>query len=90
MDLQCIVHTAYQPAVYAVKNKSLLRSPHKSPVPCELLIRGTSPCDSRFCYDQEMRDLVILFVQVIATLARLLGAASVPLSPRQFSSSSNS
>ena len=42
-------------------------------VPGDLLIRGTTPCDSRFCYDAQMRDLVILFVHVIATLARLLG-----------------
>jgi hypothetical protein len=39
----------------------------------ELLIRGTTPGDSRFCYDKEMRDLIILFVHVIVTLSRLLG-----------------
>jgi putative transposase len=42
-------------------------------VPGELLICGTSPGNSRICYNKEMRDLVILFVHVIATLARLLG-----------------
>ena len=47
------------------------------PVPGELLIRGTTPGDSRFCYDKEMRDLVILFVHVIATLARLLGPGGI-------------
>ena len=38
-----------------------------------IVICGTTPCDSKFCYDREMRDLFILFVHVIATLARLLG-----------------
>jgi hypothetical protein len=32
----------------------------------------TTPCDSGICNDLEMSDLVILFVHVIATLARLL------------------
>jgi hypothetical protein len=40
-------------------------------VPGELLVRGSTPSDSMFCYDAELRDLVILFVHVIATLARL-------------------
>ena len=39
----------------------------------ELIICGTTPGDSRIYYDYEMRNLVILFVHVIATLARLLG-----------------
>ena len=39
----------------------------------ELLIRGTRSGAPRFCYDEEMRDLVILFIYLIATLARLLG-----------------
>jgi hypothetical protein len=43
------------------------------PVPGELLIRGSTPSDSMLCYDEEMRDLVILFVHVIANLVRLLG-----------------
>jgi len=30
-----------------------------------------------FCYDEEMRDLVTLFVHVIATLARLLGPGGI-------------
>ena len=47
------------------------------PVPGELLIRGSTPSNSRVCYDQEMRDLVILFVHVIATLARLLGPGGI-------------
>jgi transposase InsO family protein len=46
-------------------------------VPGELLICGLIPSDSRFCYDHEMRDLVILFVHVIATLARLLGPGGI-------------
>ncbi len=49
----------------------------RDPVHGELLIRGTTPCDSRICYDQETRDLVILFVHVIATLARLLGPGGI-------------
>ena len=48
-----------------------------TPVPGELLIRGSIPSDFRFCYDQEMRDLVILFVHVIATVARLLGPGGI-------------
>jgi hypothetical protein len=44
-----------------------------SPVLGDLLIRGSIPGDSRFCYDGKMRDIVILFVHVIATFARLLG-----------------
>jgi hypothetical protein len=43
----------------------------------ELLIRGSTPSDSRFCYDEKMRDLVILFVHVIATLVRLLGLGGI-------------
>jgi len=43
------------------------------PVPGELLIRGTPPSDSRLCYRGAMRDLVILFIHLIATFARLLG-----------------
>jgi hypothetical protein len=43
------------------------------PVSGELLIRDTTPGDSRFCYDDEMRDLAILFIHLIATFARLLG-----------------
>ena len=46
-------------------------------VPGELLIRGTTPDDSRFCYDKEMREFVILFVHVIATLTRLLGPGGI-------------
>jgi len=46
-------------------------------VPGELLIRGTTPGDSGFCYDKEMRDLVILFVHIIATLARLLDPGGI-------------
>jgi hypothetical protein len=47
------------------------------PVPRELLIRGSIPSDSIFCYDVEMRDLLILFVHVIATPARLLGPGGI-------------
>jgi hypothetical protein len=43
------------------------------PIPGELLISDTTPGDSRFCCDEEMRDLVILFIHLIATFARLLG-----------------
>jgi hypothetical protein len=46
-------------------------------VPGELLIRGTTAGDSRFCYDKDVRDLVILVVHVIATLARLLGPGGI-------------
>jgi len=42
-------------------------------VPGELLICGATSGNSRICYNKEMRDLVILFVHVIATLVRLLG-----------------
>ena len=46
-------------------------------VPGELRIRGSTPSDFMFCYDTEMRDLIILFVHVIATLARLLGPGAL-------------
>lgn len=46
----------------------------------ELLTRGSTASDSRSCYDDEMRDLVILFVHVIATLTRLLGPGVLPQS----------
>jgi len=46
-------------------------------VPGELLIRGPTPSDSWLCYDEEMRDLVILLVHVIATLTRLLGPGGI-------------
>ena len=44
-----------------------------SPVYGELLISSTIPRVCRSGYNARMRDLVILFVHVIATLARLLG-----------------
>ena len=47
------------------------------PVRGELLIRGSIPGDSGFCYDQKMRDLLILFVHAIATLVRLIGPGGV-------------
>jgi hypothetical protein len=37
--------------------------------PGELPICGPTQGDSRFCYDKQMRDFVILFVHVVATLA---------------------
>jgi putative transposase len=43
----------------------------------ELLIRGSTPGDSRSCYDEKMRDLVFLFVHVIVTLTRLLGPGGI-------------
>ncbi len=44
-----------------------------------MLIRGTSSGDSTICYDAAMRDLVILFVHVLAILARLLGPGGLRL-----------
>jgi len=43
------------------------------PVPGELLIRGKTPGNSRLCYHGAMRDLVLLFIHLIATFARFLG-----------------
>jgi hypothetical protein len=39
----------------------------------ELLIRDTTPGDPMFCYDEEKRDPVILFLHLMATLSRFLG-----------------
>jgi hypothetical protein len=38
-----------------------------SPCPWRIPIFGTNPGNSRFSYDQEMRDLVFLFIHVITT-----------------------
>src|SRR3974377_2554986 len=46
-------------------------------VPGELVIRGSTQSDSRFCYDEKMRNLIILFTHVIATYARLLGPGGI-------------
>ena len=42
-------------------------------VPGELLIRDITLGDCGFCYDEQMRDLVILFIYLIGTFARLRG-----------------
>ena len=55
-----------------VKSKTLnntIEFSNALPVRGELLIRGTIPGDPRLCYDEEMRDLVFLFIHLIATLA---------------------
>ena len=63
--------------------------PPVTPVHGELLIRDTTPGDSRLCYDEQMRDLVFLFIHLIATFA-WVRAASVLWSPSPFSSSNSS
>jgi hypothetical protein len=47
------------------------------PVPGELPTRNLNPIKSRFCYDAWMRDLLILFVHVIAILTRLFGPGGI-------------
>jgi hypothetical protein len=47
------------------------------PVPGELQICAPMPAIWLSCYNAEMRDLVILFVHVIATLTRLLGPGGI-------------
>ena len=38
-----------------------------------IVVSPIMPCDFPSCYDSVMRDLVVLFIHFIATLARLLG-----------------
>ena len=52
----------------------------------ELLICGTIPRVCRCCYCAAMRDLIILFVHVITTLARLMGPRRRPLRGRRIRS----
>jgi hypothetical protein len=49
----------------------------ETPVHGELLIRPEFREFSVPCYDEEMRDLVILFVHLITTLARFAGPGGV-------------
>src|ERR1700737_360811 len=49
---------------------------YQIPVAGELLIRMI-PRDSPSCYDSAMRNLAVLFIHFIATLARLLGPGGV-------------
>jgi hypothetical protein len=46
-------------------------------VPGKLLFRDTTPGDSKSCFDEEMRDQVILFIHVIATFTRLLSPGGI-------------
>jgi hypothetical protein len=47
------------------------------PVRGELLIRGPTSVDLRFCYDEEMCDLFIFFIHLIAMLVRLFDSCGM-------------
>ncbi len=46
-------------------------------VPGKLLFCGTTPGNSKFCFDEEMRDQVILFIHVIVMFTRLLSPGGI-------------
>ena len=46
--------------------------------PWRIVIPALIPWDFPSCYDSSMRDLAVLFIHLIAVLARLLGPGRVP------------